>query len=271
MLLSMAVRRGICIILRTCARVHALSQLPRLAGIQKPELVLRSLRSLCRSLALDLELLKDLDLHVVDDASDPALVVGWQEEARCAGIPFQWHLVDGRAGSASFDAAIDVALASSCEACYFLEDDYLHFQESIPHLLHGYAQLQTSVVGGEVAITPYDCPDRYLRPYPSVLQFVGDRYWRTVRHTTGTFLVSRRTLERYLPLYRRFAQYGRQPSVSEDTTINRVYGEMPCYSPIPSLAIHLQYESTIPLMLPHGGWLGLWNSLATPLPPRSRG
>lgn len=257
-----------CIVLRTCARVHALSQRPRIAGIQKPELALRSLRSLCRSLTQNISLLQRLELHAIDDASDPLCVARWQEEAARAGLSFQWHMIDSRSGRASFDVAIDVALASACEAVYFLEDDYLHFQESMPCLLLSFEQLKAFGVGGDVALTPYDCPDRYCRPYPSVLKFVGDRYWRTVRHTTGTFLVTRRILERHLPTYRRFAQYGREPGVSEDATINRVYGEIPCYSPIPSLAIHLQYETTIPLMLPHGGWAGLWNSLAAPLTPR---
>lgn len=266
--LCIVIGSRICIVLRTCARVHALSQSPRLADIKKPELILRSLRSLCQSLASDADLTPRLELHAVDDASDAALVTCWQEETANAGFPFHWHQIDSRAGSASFDVAIDVALASTSEAIYFLEDDYLHFEESVPRLIHSYTNLKSTVVGGEVAVTPYDCPDRYHRPYPCVLQFVGDRYWRSIRHTTGSFLVSRHTLQKYLALYRRFAQYGRKLDVSEDNTINRVYSEVPCYSPIPSLAIHLQYESTIPLMLPHGGWLGLWHSLATPSPPR---
>ena len=253
----------VCVVLRTCARVHSLTPRPRIMSIEKPELILRSLRSFCRSSRTVVGVQDRLELHVVDDASGPELVDLWQMEARNSDLPVQWHRIDSRAGAPSFDAAIDIALCSNCELVYFLEDDYLHYQESVPCLLESHSELRRAVPDGEIALTPYDCPDRYLRPpYPTTLRYAAERYWRTVRHTTGTFLVSKPTLEKHLPLYRRFATYGRDGTVSEDSTINHVYRDVPCYSPIPTLAIHLQYEETIPLVLPPGGWISLWTSLA---------
>lgn len=254
---------SVCVVLRTCARIHALSMRPRLAGIEKPELILRSMRSLCRSAAAVQWARGRMRLHVVDDASDPELVGKWKSEAAVHGVAFEWHSADSRTGRTSFDVAIDIAVASGCELIYFLEDDYIHYAESIPCILTGYSMLRMTAPNGEVALTPFDCPDRYTRsPYPTTIRHGAGRYWRTVRHTTGTFAVQRRTLDRYISLYRRFAAYGRDPSICEDTTINQVYQEVPCYAPIPTLAIHLQYDSTIPLLLPSAGWQALWDAQA---------
>lgn len=250
------------VVLRTCSRIHALSQRPRMAGLQKFDVVHRCLRSLGRSMTRVPGHQELLRLTVVDDASDREHVATWKALLRDLRLTANWVETDSRSGGSSFRTAIEAARAVQPNAVYFVEDDYLHYPEAIVRLLHGYAVLRGVTSQGEVALTTYDCPDRYIRtPYPSSIWFAGDRYWRTVRHTTGTFMISGKTLERHWELYAKFGQYGIDPSVNEDTTLNRVYSQIPCFSPIPTLSIHMQYQETLPLLLPAGSWRELWDAL----------
>jgi hypothetical protein len=250
------------VVLRTCSRVHALSPRPRMAGLQKVDVVQRCLRSLGRSMTMVPGHQELLRLTVIDDASDPEHVASWQAILRDLGLVATWIRTDSRSGATSFHAAIEAVRSVQPRAVYFVEDDYLHYQAAVERLLQAYDVLQMVTPRGEVAITPYDCPDRYTRtPYPSSIRFAVDRYWRTVRHTTGTFMISGATLQRHWELYTKFGQYGIDPQVNEDTTINLVYSQIPCFSPIPTLAIHLQYQETLPLLLPAGSWRELWDQM----------
>lgn len=251
------------IVLRTCSRVHALSHRPRLRGLGKREIVDRCVRSLGRSIATAAGLPDAIRLQVIDDGSPSHEVDAWAATLASHGIDARWTRLEAAEVSRSLQVAFEQARDSRSDLLYFVEDDYLHYPEAIDVLLRSYEQLRRLAPDGQVAITPYDCPDRYLRGvYPTTMEFAAGRYWRTTRHTTGTFMVTRQTFERHLPKYLEFARYGTDPRVNEDTTINLVYRSTPCFSPIPSLAIHLQYEETIPLLLPDGGWQRLWDSVA---------
>lgn len=249
------------IILRTCSRVHALSHRPRLNGLGKREIVDRCVRSLGRSITASG--MTNVRLYVIDDGSPSSDVDAWASTLAQCSIEARWILLEASPVSGSLRAAFDLARESQSELIYFVEDDYLHYPEAIGVMLRSFTQLRGLTPDAQVAITPYDCPDRYQRGvYPTTIEFSSGRYWRTTRHTTGTFMVPRQTFEMHLPRYLDYSRYGSDPGVSEDTSINLVYRNVPCFSPIPSLAIHLQYEDTIPLLLPDGGWQRLWDSVA---------
>lgn len=232
-------------------------------GLLKCDVTLRCLTSLGKSITRLPGYGSLVRLTVVDDGSDPEHVGAWASVLLRQGIEATWMRVDRLAGQSSFGVAIAAASSTNSSLVYFVEDDYLHFPEAITVLMQGFAVLRSTVPDGQFAMTTYDCPDRYTRPpYQSTIWFAGGRYWRTVRHTTGTFAITGGLLQKYWAMYSKFADYGRDSSVSEDTTINRVYQCVPCFSPIPTLAIHLQYAETLPLLLPEGGWRGLWDSMA---------
>lgn len=206
---------------------------------------------------------REVHLHVIDDGSVPGDVDAWQRVLDCEQVAADWTQLAPEQGLPSLRVAFDVARKHCSDAIYFVEDDYLHYPNAIEAMLSGFETLRHLAHDMQVALTPYDCPDRYLRGvYPTTIEFASGRYWRTTRHTTGTFLVTRQTFEEHLQRYIDYSRYGADPSVNEDTTINLVYRTVPCFSPIPSLAIHLQYEETIPLLLPDGGWQKLWESVA---------
>jgi hypothetical protein len=58
-------------------------------------------------------------------------------------------------------------------------------------------------------------------------------------------MMDKETLARYYARLARFRDYGKDPAVNEETTVNLIYKEVLCFSPIPSLAEHYQYNETL--------------------------
>ena len=58
-------------------------------------------------------------------------------------------------------------------------------------------------------------------------------------------MMDKATLTKYYAHLARFKDYGKDPAVNEETTVNLIYTEVLCFSPIPSLAEHYQYNETL--------------------------
>lgn len=251
------------IILRTCTRVHAFSGMPRLNFFTKKEVVFGCLQSLADSIALREVLLDhnadkiDYKLHIIDDNSGEDLntIKDIVKDLDHVFVP-----IVGTGNAASIKTCYDYALDNNLEHIYFVEDDYLHERFAIQKMWLTYRSIINRL---PIIIHPYDCPDRYTRNEESKdcqLYYIkeSDHLWRTIKKTTGTFLVSRKILEANRTEYYKFANYGIVPGITEDNSINLIYNKVLCMSPIPTLATHLQYESTIPLGY---DWTRLWEQL----------
>ena len=247
------------ILFRSCARVNAFCGSPRLIQIPKAELIQRCLRSLVNSinLAIAPPILPNLTLRltILDDASDSACLSELQNVLNQTQIPTQILPITGRGNRDSLHFNYAFARDRCPELIYFVEDDYLHTPEAMRSLLESYILLQQQV-NGPVILHPCDYPDRYQQPYPSTILLGGDRHWRTILHTTGTFLLHRQTLLSYWDHYRAFGDRCAVPGPSEEGTINAIYQQVPCFSPLPSLAIHFQDETTLS---PFIDWQRWWN------------
>jgi len=155
--------------------------------------------------------------------------------------------------------------AKNCnDLIYFLEDDYLHELAAIKEMLDFYYEAKIKLVDKEVAVFPMDCNDRYKPQYlrPSFIVPGNSRYWRTIDSTTGTNLVSRTLFDKWFECFNKFADYGVDPYVHEENTINNIWRSEEgavCFSPIPTLAYHLQIEEHLPL---YTNYKLLWESLS---------
>jgi hypothetical protein len=232
------------LLFRSCARVYSVHGAARPVEGAKGEILLTCLASLLAS-AKAARHEGPLRLTVLDDHSDAEVLE--QVRRLLSQAPFEARLrtIEGTGNGASIEACFRYAKAECPGLIYFVEDDYLHCREAIGALVAAHAECSAGV-GREVALFPCDHPDRYRAIYPSSIVFAAGRHWRTVQHTTGTHFISRATLEKHWPLYLRFARYGIDPEVNEDNSINRVYLETPCFSPIPTLAVHLESNGLSP-------------------------
>ena len=146
---------------------------------------------------------------------------------------------------------------------FYIEDDYIHHPDMLVECLEFYAS-NVGVRPGlsDMVVHPCDYPDRYYRDlYKSWILPGKGRHWRSILHTTCTFLMSRQTLIDHWDKYIGFTRYGKDPGVSEDTTINKVYQTVNCFSPMPTLSLHMQFDSCIS---PCTDWTAWWeaNTLA---------
>lgn len=248
------------ILFRSCSRVLSVHGShrggTRVLDLQKPEIILTCLRSLVRSIeAAQAQVgVPTITLTVLDDHSDEETLAGIR--SLLAGRAFQTSLVplEITGNGPSLRANYEHARANCPGLIYFVEDDYLHAPSAILEMLGAFAALSERA-GQEAVIFPCDYPDRYHQPYPSVILAGPGRYWRSIQHTTGTFLTTRAILEKHWERYAAFGEYGVDPQVTEASTINRVYDEVPCFSPMPSLTVHLHHPESLSPFVDWQTWL----------------
>jgi glycosyltransferase involved in cell wall biosynthesis len=143
---------------------------------------------------------------------------------------------------ASFAACIDKA--RSLEGLMlFIEDDYLLEESCLYEMVALYEQFEKN--NQVICVYPSDYPDRYRNPEPCFVVLGERRHWRTVVHTTCTFMLDKATLTTYYAQLAGFRDYGKDPALNEETSVNLIYKEVLCFSPIPSLAEHYQYNETL--------------------------
>lgn len=231
----------------------------RFVDVPKEELILRNLRSLVASM----NRVKDADMRltIIDDHSTESCIAGINKEISLLKCPSQLLHLEGKGNGASFQAVFDHALEKGREVIYFVEDDYLHMPTCIEEMVWAYADFKTNLSGKEVAICPVDEPVvhyewRNLRP--SRIVAGRNRYWRTDDWTCGTFMISRGALVQHWDRFTELARYGEHPDIHEDTTINHLWTDnVTLFSPVPSLAVHMQFPENIP---PFVDWESVWKS-----------
>lgn len=227
------------VILRTCFNLECFSSrtIPRVDGIKKADLIPKVCKSLKRTLD---QWGNPYRLTIVDDNSGPY----WHEE--------MLHIFNGmcelaqtpaQGNGISLKTCYDIGQKSDSELLYFVEDDYGHYPEAIQEMVETYDILKE--LGVDPIMHPTDYPDRYDQGYLSYVVLGASRHWRSIKHTTGTFMLSYQNFMKYLPYFINFADYGIKPGVTEDNTINQIYKENLCFSPLPGLAHHIQYEETL--------------------------
>ena len=251
------------IILRTCDAVDCFSGSARVTAAPKQELILRSLNSLLRSMTVAKECYGnggvdelEMDLTIIDDHSSEETQVRMDKLSRSWGFNPRMVQVEGKGNGDSLKTNYEWFKEQGKCLGFFIEDDYLHHPDMLLESLEFYAH-NVGVRPGmnDMVVHPCDYPDRYHRElYKSWILPGKARHWRSILHTTCTFLISKCTLEEYWDNYMAFTRYGKDPGVTEDNTFNKVYTKVNCFSPMPTLSIHLQYGSSISLFTDWKAW-----------------
>lgn len=226
------------LILRTCDKVNAFSGFrPRDFG-SKSEVMKKCITSIANSLNYFKQSGGTYTTMVVDDHSTPEMQRFITDTLGDVLLE-----LDTSGNGSSFVKCVDLAIESEGLA-FLVEDDYLLKPECIKSMVDTYTKLKTQS-GSELCIHPTDYPDRYASPYPSYILLGSDRHYRTINHTTCTFMYHSNVFKQYKDCLYKFAAYGSDPTITEDNSINLVYKQVPCFSPIPSLAEHYQYRETL--------------------------
>lgn len=251
------------IIVRTHSRgnVHKATEWgERYVGAPKSEVMLRCVNSLIQSVN---SAEADIRVWALDDSSEETslntlrtILQKCRYPAECIQLPPEKCGVQGSA-LAQFDAGRQYGR----EVVYFVEDDYLHTPSAIQEMIDMYALGKKNTNGKEVALFPCDYPDRYQTGSikPTFIVYGNRRHWRTIQESTNTCMLGHTLLIEHWHLFETLAKnYQLDPTVTEENTINKIWRERAVlFSPIPSLALHLQFEQHKD---PYIDWKSWWDS-----------
>lgn len=249
------------IILNTSHR-RGTTSAPRIGGIQRSEFIPKCFISLVRSIAGCQHPAK---LTIIDDHSGDEWLGYMRAVLRQHGVGD--HEIVQLEGTGASDALMAKSIMARDRIeglLYMVEDDYLHAPDAIQTMVDCYHMLDGATDLNPVAIYPFDSPGLYYpdRMSPTRLLRIGDRYWRGTNCASSTIFLHADIVRRYWPLWERIAySIGREPEITEDNTINRLFnnsaiagGPVCLFSPIPSLAVHLAGHE--PMMM--SGYLNDW-------------
>lgn len=251
------------IIVRTHSRsnVHKAKEWgERYVGVPKSEVMLRCVNSLVASINLAEA---DVRVWVQDDNSDEVSLQALRAILQKCRYPTQLiQLPPERCGvQGSALAQFEAGKTHGREVIYFVEDDYLHTSSAVTEMIDDYELFKKELGDREVALFPCDYPDRYLPKSikPSYVVYGSNRHWRTVQETTNTCLLSHALLAAQWQHFETLAKnYKLDPNITEENTINVVWRESAVlFSPIPSLALHLQFKQHKD---PYIDWKAWWEA-----------
>jgi hypothetical protein len=201
----------------------------------------------------------DVELFVLDDHSSEQGVSDIKTILSHCKFPNTFISVeDGTGASHTCYRVYDLVEKHATDLWMHIEDDYLHFPESIQDMIDTVDQFESNT-GQMIAINPHDDIWRYTRQiYESILLLGPYRHYRTVKHTTYTCLASRTIYDKYRNYFQESAKWILKKD--ENETINQVWNQpdVMLFSPIPSLALHLMEESGKD---PYIDFDKVWNSI----------
>ena len=241
------------IIFRSCDKVNAFSG----GGKTRPfgtkfEVISKCFKSLVRSIkhykTSDLGQKNPVNLFICDDHSSEDLLEMIRDTASKYDVEYRMIPMTETGNGNSLKACYEYAYQNLDGFLFFIEDDYLMVESAIEECFEAYLRFK-EITKNDVVIHPADYPDRYDSRYgpiePAFVLLGRDRHWRTIAHTTCTFGISKKILIEHWDKYEGITKYGIDPTINEENTINMVYKQYLCFSPIPSLAHHYQFEHTL--------------------------
>ena len=138
---------------------------------------------------------------------------------------------------------------------YFVEDDYLHQQDSISEMILTYERI-SSQINQELILCPTDYPYLYTKIDPTNIFLGAKKHWRKIDETLCTFLTSKILLVKYWKKFISMCQFEHYPF---EQPLHDIYKTEYCLSPIPSLAFHCTNVNSIYGISPNMDWKKIWD------------
>lgn len=143
---------------------------------------------------------------------------------------------------------------SSKDLIYFVEDDYIHENQSISEMLFAYERI-ASLTKKDLIMCPTDYPFLYMKADSTKL-FLGENYhWRQINETLCTFLMSKQIVDKH---WDKLTSMCKQEHYPFESPLHDIYKEEICISPVPSLSIHCTNINSAFGLSPNKDWKKLW-------------
>lgn len=266
------------IILRTHDGNNIHGKEKRYIPVSKRELIIGCVSSLVNSA----NQLTNCFIHfiILDDHSTEELISSLKDIF--SHSIHSWKLIhlDERGFNYSALKQFEYCKYSSADLVYSVEDDYLHSPSAIKEMIDAYRSLKKKYNLNEVCIFPYDTPQEYEFNLNEKYLITREkhRHWKSSTWTTQTFMTSPKVFQDHWKHFERLAKEFKvvpkhlkyilnwDDIVWEDTTIGNVWRDyVPVFHPIPSLALHIQFEKEKDPYIDHYEWWSKYTIIKKPI------
>jgi hypothetical protein len=160
-----------------------------------------------------------------------------------------------KSNMANIYKSFEIGRDGKYDLLYFLEDDYIHEQNSLNEMLFSYEKF-ASLIKDELILCPTDFPYLYNKFEPTQIILGNNRHWRVIEETLCTFLTSKRLLLKHWDI---FISMTKTENLPFEKPLHEIYSKQYCLSPIPSLAMHCTNINSIYGLSPVMEWKRLWD------------
>lgn len=254
------------IVLRTCDKTSITSN----RIVDKKECVITCFNSLNKSI---LKANIDHHLHVIDDSSSINTRQILSSLAPRASFYYYEstasYLNSKQQSRATVKIAYDyIKQLPDDDLVYIVEDDYLHYSDSISILLNAWKYFSKLLPNITIGIFPQDFTELYPHPNnlfndtyvkPCMIFPGPDRYYRTTWFTHESFLVPVKLIKKYQYFFDQLLTIGTIEGAWEGNTISNVWqkNDVCMLMPMPTLVFHLGKQTDISFFTANT-WQQLW-------------
>ena len=139
------------------------------------------------------------------------------------------------ANLASLLQCFEIGKEKGKDLIYFVEDDYLHFEEMLFEMIFSYERI-ASQINKDIFMCPSDYPYLYMNNEKTNVLIGNKRHWRTINKTLCTFMTSKSMIEKYWDKFYKNCLDRHEPF---EKYLNQIYSKEICISTIKSLSLHL--------------------------------
>ena len=251
---------------RSCSKVNLWNQnKERIFEADKDEYALRSLYSILKSINYSKKNFNEINikLSIIDDNSSDEFIQNMKKlllkfDIDNEIISLQKNEVTQDVKDSNFASikkCYTLAKENSEDLIYFVEDDYIHDEICILEMIGTYERIATQL-NKEILLCPTDYPYLYASCDPTYIFLGNKKHWRKTEQSLGTFLISKINLNIYWENLLQFASGKDDPG---ELALHKIYEKEPCFSPIPSLAIHCANINSIYGISPNINWQKIWD------------
>ena len=251
---------------RSCSKVNLWNQnKERIFEADKDEYALRSLYSILKSINYSKKNFNEINikLSIIDDNSSDEFIQNMKKllskfDIDNEIISLQKNEVTQDVKDSNFASikkCYTLAKENSEDLIYFVEDDYIHDEICILEMIGTYERIATQL-NREILLCPTDYPYLYASCDPTYIFLGNKKHWRKTEQSLGTFLISKINLNIYWKNLLQFASGEDDPA---ELALHKIYEKEPCFSPIPSLAIHCANINSIYGISPNINWQEIWD------------
>ena len=252
---------------RSCSKVNLWNQnKERIFEADKDEYALRSLYSILKSINYSKKNFNEINikLSIIDDNSSEKFIQNMKKLLLKFDIDNEIISLQNNeitqdikdSNFASIKKCFMLAKENSKDLIYFVEDDYIHDEICILEMIGAYERIATQL-NKEILLCPTDYPYLYANCDPTYIFLGNKKHWRKTEQSLGTFLISKTNLNIYWENLLQFASGKDNPA---EIALHKIYEKEPCFSPIPSLAIHCANINSIYGISPNINWQKIWDN-----------